>query len=134
MGLLSPEGRDFVHNDCPGGRVFALFKSCPGGGWFWMKLNLHGNTIYRKCVKYQTPVSANDYFIAAATIWLWPDRGRIIGQLFLASYFEASYFGELFLSKLGVQAEIEIINFDSLQYNYNLIHDYSCPNEPEENS
>ena len=37
--LLCPEGRVFVHNDCPGGRVFAPFKSCPGGrGWFWMKL------------------------------------------------------------------------------------------------
>ena len=27
-------------------------------------------------------------------------RGRIIGELFLASYFKASYFGELFLCKL----------------------------------
>ena len=27
----------FVHNDCHGGRAFALFKSCPGG-WLWMKL------------------------------------------------------------------------------------------------
>ena len=48
--LFCPEGRVFVHNDCPGGgrvfvhndcpgggRVFAPFKSCPGG-WFWMKL------------------------------------------------------------------------------------------------
>ena len=26
-----PEGRDFVHNDCPGVRAFAPFKSCPGG-------------------------------------------------------------------------------------------------------
>ena len=35
-GFLLPvclEGRVFVHNDCPGGRgrVFAPFKSCPGG-------------------------------------------------------------------------------------------------------
>ena len=29
--LLCPEGRVFVHNDCPGGgRVFVHFKSCPG--------------------------------------------------------------------------------------------------------
>ena len=27
-------------------------------------------------------------------------RGRIIGELFLESYFKASYFGELFLCKL----------------------------------
>ena len=27
--LFCPEGRVFVHNDCPGG--FAPFKSCPGG-------------------------------------------------------------------------------------------------------
>ena len=26
------EGRVFVHNDCPEGRVFASFKACPGGG------------------------------------------------------------------------------------------------------
>ena len=25
------KGRAFVHNDCPGGRVFAPFKSCPRG-------------------------------------------------------------------------------------------------------
>ena len=41
--LFCPEGRVFVHNDCPGGgRVFAPFKSCPGGlsqgEWLWMKL------------------------------------------------------------------------------------------------
>ena len=38
-------GEGFVHNDCPGGRVFAPFKSCPRGdgfGWNWY---LH----YRKC-------------------------------------------------------------------------------------
>ena len=29
--LYCPEGRVFVQNDCPGGRVFAPFKSCPGG-------------------------------------------------------------------------------------------------------
>ena len=29
--MFCPEGRVFVHNDCPGGRVFAAFKSCPGG-------------------------------------------------------------------------------------------------------
>ena len=28
--LFCPEGRVFVHSDCPGG--FAPFKSCPGGG------------------------------------------------------------------------------------------------------
>ena len=36
--LFRLEGRVFVHNDCPGGRVFAPFKSCPRGEWFWMKL------------------------------------------------------------------------------------------------
>ena len=35
--LICPKGRVSVHNDYPGGRVFAPFKSCPGG-WFWMKL------------------------------------------------------------------------------------------------
>ena len=33
MGLLTPfcpEGRLSVHNDCPRGRVFTPFKSCPG--------------------------------------------------------------------------------------------------------
>ena len=30
--LYCLEGRVFVQNDCPGGRVFAPFKSCPGGG------------------------------------------------------------------------------------------------------
>ena len=29
--LYCPEGRVFVLNDCPGGRVLAPFKSCPGG-------------------------------------------------------------------------------------------------------
>ena len=30
--LFCPEGRVFVHNDCPrGGGGFAPFKSCPGG-------------------------------------------------------------------------------------------------------
>ena len=42
--LFRPEGRGIVHNYCPGGRVFAPFKSCPGGfsqgGWFWIKLIL----------------------------------------------------------------------------------------------
>ena len=33
--LFCPEERVFVHNDCPGGKVF---ESCPGEGWFWMKL------------------------------------------------------------------------------------------------
>ena len=36
--LFCPEGRVFVHNDCPGERVFDPFKSCPGGdgyGWNW---------------------------------------------------------------------------------------------------
>ena len=28
--LFRPEGRVFVHNDCPVGSVFAPFKSCPG--------------------------------------------------------------------------------------------------------
>ena len=41
--LFCPKGRVFVHNDCPGGRVFASFKLCPrglswGGGWLWLKL------------------------------------------------------------------------------------------------
>ena len=37
--LFCPEGRAFVHNDCPGGRVFAPFTSCPwGGGRLWIKL------------------------------------------------------------------------------------------------
>ena len=43
--LFCPAGRVFVHNDCPvgggggggEGRVFAPFKSWPGG-WLWMKL------------------------------------------------------------------------------------------------
>ena len=36
--LFCPEGRVFVHNDCPG-EGFALFKSCPRErGRFWMKL------------------------------------------------------------------------------------------------
>ena len=47
MGLLIPcyvPREAFVHNDCPAGRAFVPFKSCPGGlsreggGWFWMKL------------------------------------------------------------------------------------------------
>ena len=45
VGLLTPcFVRIFVHNDCPGKRVFAPFKSCPGfvggggGGGGWMKL------------------------------------------------------------------------------------------------
>ena len=29
--LICPEGRIFVHNDCPGRRVSAPFKSCPRG-------------------------------------------------------------------------------------------------------
>ena len=29
--LFCPEGRVFVHNDCPGGRVFAPFEWYPGG-------------------------------------------------------------------------------------------------------
>ena len=29
--LYCPEGRVFVQNDCPGGRGFVPFKSCPGG-------------------------------------------------------------------------------------------------------
>ena len=36
--LFCPEERVFVHNDCPGGRVFALFESCSGRERFWMKL------------------------------------------------------------------------------------------------
>ena len=28
--LFCPEARVFVHHDCPGGRAFAPFKSCPG--------------------------------------------------------------------------------------------------------
>ena len=39
--LFRPEGRVFVHNDCPGRRGFAPFKSCPRGlsqgGGSWMK-------------------------------------------------------------------------------------------------
>ena len=30
--LFCPEGRGFVHSDCPGGMVFAPFESCLGGG------------------------------------------------------------------------------------------------------
>ena len=29
--LYCPEVRVFVENDCPWGKVFAPFKSCPGG-------------------------------------------------------------------------------------------------------
>ena len=29
--LFCPEGSVFVHNNCPGGRIFAPFNSCPGG-------------------------------------------------------------------------------------------------------
>ena len=29
--LFCPEGRVFVNNDRPGGKIFAPFKSCPGG-------------------------------------------------------------------------------------------------------
>ena len=29
--LFCPEGRVFVHNDCPGGGGFSPFKSCPRG-------------------------------------------------------------------------------------------------------
>ena len=32
--LFCPEGRVFVHNEYLGGRVFAPFKSCPGGDGF----------------------------------------------------------------------------------------------------
>ena len=32
--LFCPEGTVFVHNDCPGERVFTPFKSCPGGDGF----------------------------------------------------------------------------------------------------
>ena len=28
--LFCPEGRVFVHNDCPEGKGFVPFKSCPG--------------------------------------------------------------------------------------------------------
>ena len=35
--LFCPEGRVFVHNDCPGGG-FLLPSSRVPGGWFWMKL------------------------------------------------------------------------------------------------
>ena len=43
--LVCPEGRVFVHSDCPGRRGFAPFKSCPKGlsgegGGSWMKLIL----------------------------------------------------------------------------------------------
>ena len=27
--LFCPDGKVFVHNDCPEGRVFAPFESCP---------------------------------------------------------------------------------------------------------
>ena len=41
MGLLTPcivpKGRFFVQNYCPRGRVFAPFKSCPGGLWYLHK-------------------------------------------------------------------------------------------------
>ena len=49
--LFCPEGRVFVHNDCPrgGGRVFDPFKSCPAG-WFWMKLI---PTLYQNNIKMQ---------------------------------------------------------------------------------
>ena len=30
--LFCLKGRVFVHNDCPGRRIFAPFKSCPPGG------------------------------------------------------------------------------------------------------
>ena len=40
--LFYPEGRGFVHNDCPRGGVLSpssrVPRVCPGGGWFWMKL------------------------------------------------------------------------------------------------
>ena len=38
--LFCPEGRVFVHNDCPRESVFAPFKTCPGGGGglSWIKL------------------------------------------------------------------------------------------------
>ena len=32
--LFCPEGRVFVHSDCPWGRVSASFKSCPKGDGF----------------------------------------------------------------------------------------------------
>ena len=35
--LFCPEGRVFVHNDCPGGG-FLLPSSRVPGGWLWMKL------------------------------------------------------------------------------------------------
>ena len=43
--LFCPEGRALVHNDCPRGRIFAPFTSCPrsgggggGVGGLWIKL------------------------------------------------------------------------------------------------
>ena len=39
--LFCPEGRVFVHNDCPGGKGFCslhVVSSGGGGGWKWIKL------------------------------------------------------------------------------------------------
>ena len=40
--LFCPEGRVFVHNDCPGGEGFCSLQVVSlgfvPGGWFWMKL------------------------------------------------------------------------------------------------
>ena len=39
--LFCPEGRVFVHNDCPEGGVLLPSSRVPGvcpGGWLWMKL------------------------------------------------------------------------------------------------
>ena len=35
--LLCPEGRIFVHNDCPG-EGFSSLQVVSRGAWFWMKL------------------------------------------------------------------------------------------------
>ena len=39
--LFCPEGRVFVHNDCPGGGFLLPSSRVPeggGGGWLWLKL------------------------------------------------------------------------------------------------
>ena len=36
--MFCPEGRAFVHNDCPGGGFLLPSSRVPGEGWLWMKL------------------------------------------------------------------------------------------------
>ena len=58
------------------------------------------------------------------------DRGGVNGELFLPSYFNASYFGELFLCKLDY---LKWWIFILLRLNYHPIYDFKHPNEPEVN-